>query len=251
MRKPVISANWKMNLTIQEAKDLANEFKKECGNNSEKELIVFASCLHIPDLVKIFENTCIKLGGQNIYFENSGAFTGETSAFQLKEAGVSHTLVGHSERRHYFNEDYETVNKKVKKALETGLKVMLCVGETLEDREAEVTEAIVVDQLESAFQDISVDRLKDLYIAYEPVWAIGTGKNATPEDAAHVHEIIRKTIARIYNEDETDKMRILYGGSVKSKNVKSLMKKEQIDGALVGGASLSYDAFKPIINYDH
>ncbi len=239
-----------MNLTISQAKELAEKFNKECENNGDKEIIVFASCLHIPDLVKVFDKTCVQLGGQNVYFENSGAFTGETSAFQLKEAGVSHVLVGHSERRQYFREDYETINRKVKNALATDLKVMLCVGETLKDREAEVTEAIVVDQLESAFLGVHPEQLNDLYIAYEPVWAIGTGKTATPEDAAHVHEIIRKTIARIYNEDEAQKMRILYGGSVNAKNIKELMKKEQIDGALVGGASLTLEAFSPLINYN-
>ncbi len=239
-----------MNLTISQAKELAEKFRGECKDNTDKEIIVFASCLHIPDLVKVFDQTCVQLGGQNVYFENSGAFTGETSAFQLKEAGVTHVLVGHSERRQYFREDYETINKKVKNALATDLKVMLCVGETLKEREAGVTEAIVVDQLESAFLGVHPEQLNDLYIAYEPVWAIGTGKTATPEDAAHVHGIIRKTIARIYNEDEAQKMRILYGGSVNAKNIKELMKKEQIDGALVGGASLTLEAFSPLINYN-
>ncbi|MDH5720709.1 MAG: triose-phosphate isomerase [Spirochaetia bacterium] len=250
MRTPVIAANWKMNLTIDEAVTLAQKITTSTADIADKEIILFPSFLQIPAVSDIIKNTNIGLGGQNVYFEGIGAYTGEIAGYQLKDAGCTHVLIGHSERRHYFHEDYETVNKKILQALACNLKVMLCVGESLEERENGVTEMVVVDELESAFQDVGINKLQELYIAYEPIWAIGTGKTATPKDANHVHKIIRKTLTRIFNEEAAGQMRILYGGSVKPDNIKSLMQQEDIDGALVGGASLLLESFLSLVNYN-
>ena len=249
-RKPVIAANWKMNLTIQEAVTLAKSITAKTSAIKDKEIIFFPSFLQIPSVSDIIKNTNIGLGGQNVYFEEKGAYTGEIAGYQLRDAGCTHVLIGHSERRHYFHEDYETVNKKIIQSLSCGLKVMLCVGESLQERENGVTEMVVVDELESAFQDVGAEKLKEMYIAYEPIWAIGTGKTATPKDAAHVHKIIRKTLTRIFSEEVAEQMRILYGGSVKSDNINALMQEENIDGALVGGASLEAESFLSLINYN-
>lgn len=232
------------------AREMTEGLKQSCTNSEDREVLLFPGFLQVPVATEALNGTCIKVGGQNLYFESNGAYTGEVSAEQLKDAGCTHVLIGHSERRHYFHEDYETVNKKVIKALETGLKAMLCVGESLEERENNVTEMVVVDQLESAFQNVAEDKLGELYIAYEPIWAIGTGKTATPQDASHVHEIIRKTLKRIYSETAAQEMRILYGGSVKPDNIKALMAEDDIDGALVGGASLNIDSFQALVNFD-
>ncbi|MES0489484.1 MAG: triose-phosphate isomerase [Leptospirales bacterium] len=246
-RRPVIAANWKMNLTVEQSEKLVDEIIETLPDNPGCEIILFPSFLHIPAISKKVAGTNIGLGGQNLYFEEKGAFTGEVAAFQLTDLGCTHVLIGHSERRHYFSEDYETVNKKVIMALSAGLKVMLCVGESLEERESNVTEMVVVDQIESAMQDITAENLTEISIAYEPIWAIGTGKTATPEDAAHVHHIIRKSLRRIFNDDIANATRVLYGGSVKPDNIVTLMKEDDIDGALVGGASLKADSFLKLI----
>ncbi|MDH5717597.1 MAG: triose-phosphate isomerase [Spirochaetia bacterium] len=249
-RVPVIAANWKMNLSIKEAENLAKELWENAKDIDDREIIVFPSFLQIPAAAGILKNTNIGIGGQNLYFEENGAFTGEISAFQLKDAGCTHVLIGHSERRHYFKEDYETVNKKIKRALSSDLKVMLCVGESLEEHENGLTEMVVVDELESAFKNVNMNYLENMYIAYEPIWAIGTGKTATPKDASHVHNIIRKTLNRIFGQKAALEMRILYGGSVKPDNIVSLMKQDDIDGALVGGASLEAKSFISLIHFD-
>lgn len=249
-RTPVIAANWKMNLTRDEARELTRSIVDQCKKIDDREIILFPSFLQMRSVEEAIGGENIGLGGQNLYFEEKGAYTGEVAAFQLLDAGCSHVLIGHSERRHYFHEDYETVNKKVKKAIDSGLKVMLCVGESLKERESNVTEMVVVDQLESAFQNIAKKELENITIAYEPIWAIGTGKTATPEDANHVHQIIRKTMTRIYDQTTAEEVRILYGGSVKPENIKELMQQNDIDGALVGGASLKADSFLNIIKYD-
>lgn len=247
-RKSVIAANWKMNLLKDEASKLAQKILEASKDISDKEIILFPSFLQIESVNAIVQNSAIGLGGQNMWYKDPGAYTGEVAAVMLKDAGCSHVLIGHSERRHYFKEDYETVNFKVLKALSVGLKVMLCVGESLEERESGITEMVVVDQIESAFQNVSPDALKEMTIAYEPIWAIGTGKTATPEDAAHVHQIIRKTIRRLFDDQAGEKMRILYGGSVKPNNIKELMAQDDIDGALVGGASLKAESFSSLIH---
>jgi len=246
-RRPIIAANWKMNLTMGESIDLAQNIVSHISEPPNCDVVLFPSFLHIPVVAEKVKDTKIGVGGQNLYFEEIGAFTGEMAAFQLKDVGCTHVLIGHSERRHYFKEDYETVNKTVKRALSTDLKVMLCVGESLEERENNVTEMVVVDQIVSAMENIKPNNLADISIAYEPIWAIGTGKTATPDDAAHVHQIIRKTLGRIFSPEEAEKMCILYGGSVKPDNLRDLMVKDDIDGALVGGASLKADSFVQMI----
>lgn len=248
-RVPVIAANWKMNLTLEQAQNLATSIRKISENQTDREFIVFPCFLQISTVCEAVKNSLVYVGGQNLYFEESGAYTGEISASQLIDVGCSHVLVGHSERRHYFQENYDVVNKKVLRALEKGLKVMLCVGESLEEREQNITEMVVVDQLESAFSKVAAKHLKNMYIAYEPIWAIGTGKSASPSDANHVQQLIRKTIHRIYNEKWANELRILYGGSVKSDNISQIMKEEHIDGVLVGGASLKIDSFDEILKF--
>ena len=242
-RKVVLAANWKMNLTMKESQELVDNILNKMNGKENCEIILFPSFLHIPAIQEKIKDTNIGLGGQNLYFEEKGAYTGEVAAFQLTDAGCTHVLIGHSERRHYFHEDYETVNKKVIRALLSNLKVLLCVGESLEERENNVTEMVVVDQIVSAMQKISVKNLNSISIAYEPIWAIGTGRNATPDDAAHVHQIIRKSLGRIFSSEIANDISILYGGSVKLDNIKALMAEEDIDGVLVGGASLKPDSF--------
>ncbi|MDH4262561.1 MAG: triose-phosphate isomerase [Spirochaetia bacterium] len=242
-RKVILAANWKMNLTMKKSTDLVDDILNKMKNKDNCEIILFPSFLHIPAIMEKIKGRNIGLGGQNLYFEEVGAYTGEIAAFQLVDVGCTHVLIGHSERRHYFHEDYETVNKKVIQALASNLKVMLCVGESLEERENNVTEMVVVDQIVSAMQNISIKNLNDISIAYEPIWAIGTGRNATPADAAHVHKIIRKALGRIFNTDAAAGISILYGGSVKPENIKELMAEEDIDGVLVGGASLKAEPF--------
>lgn len=247
-RKPVIAANWKMNLMKQEATDLAQKTVEAAKDVNDKEIILFPSFLQIESVASIIKDSLVHLGGQNLWHQDPGAYTGEVAGIMLQDAGCSHVLIGHSERRHYFKEDYDTINLKVLKALEIGLKTMLCVGESLEERESNITEMVVVDQIESAFQKVLSSHLQSITIAYEPIWAIGTGKTATPEDAAHVHQIIRKTIRRLFDDEAAKQMRILYGGSVKPDNIKELMAQEDIDGALVGGASLKADSFSALIH---
>lgn len=248
-RQPVIAANWKMNLKIETAKNLTLKILEADLKLENKEVILFPSFLQITTVISETKGSEIKVGGQNISFEDEGAFTGEVAASQLIDTGCTHVLVGHSERRHYFQEDYEVVNAKVLKALNHKLKVMLCVGESLEEREKKITEMVVIDQLESAFQNVDRKQLKNMYIAYEPIWAIGTGKTATTEDASHVHQMIRKTLRRLYDENACQEMQVLYGGSVKPDNVSNFMNDQHIDGVLVGGASLKAPSFKSIINF--
>lgn len=237
-----------MNLSLAKADALADKLVAKQCKLEDREVILFVSFLQLPSVAKIIDGSNIGLGGQNMYCEDRGAFTGEESALNLKEVGCTHILLGHSERRHYFNEDYETVNKKVHCALKSGLKILLCVGESLEEREKRITEMVVVDQVETAFTNVSEKELKNIYITYEPIWAIGTGKNASVNDAAHVHEIIRKDLKRHYNEEQAQKMHILYGGSVKPENISSFLKNEEIDGVLIGGASLKASSFISMIN---
>ena len=246
-KKILIAANWKMNLTLKEAIQLTQDIIKEYAKFQDRELILLPSFLYITELAKLIKGTNIGLGGQDICFEKSGAYTGEVAGFQLKEVGCTHVLIGHSERRHYFHEDYEAVNKKVLLALENDLKPILCVGESMEERDKGITEMVVIDQLESALQNIDPKHHTEITIAYEPIWAIGTGKTATPKDASHVHSIIHKTLNRIFNEKISKRIRILYGGSVKSDNVHALLQQDDIDGALVGGASLKLDSLLDIL----
>ncbi|NLY84796.1 MAG: triose-phosphate isomerase [Tissierellia bacterium] len=247
MRVPIIAGNWKMNNTIKEGLQLVEEIK----NSKLKENVEVVLCVPFVSLVEVkkaLENTDIKLGAQNMHWEESGAFTGEISPLMLKEIGVDYCIIGHSERRQYFNELDFTVNKKVKSALLHGIKPIVCVGETLEQRESNIEKEVVKSQLLAALEDVEKKDIENIVIAYEPIWAIGTGKTASSDDADDMIGYIREVIGQKYG-DEKEKVRIQYGGSVKPNNIKELMDKPEIDGALVGGASLKAKDFVDIINY--
>lgn len=247
MRTPIIAGNWKMNNTIDEGLQLVEEIKShKLRDDVEAVLCVPFICL--TEVKKAIENTNIKLGAQNMHWEESGAFTGEISPKMLKEIGVDYCIIGHSERRQYFNETDSAVNKKIKAAISHGIKPIVCVGETLEEREANIQNEIVRDQVLKAFEDIEEKDLENIVIAYEPIWAIGTGKTASSDDANHMLGFIRETIGSKYGVKK-DIIRIQYGGSVKPSNIKELMEKSEIDGALVGGASLKADDFVSLINF--
>ena len=249
MRRKVIAGNWKMNMlpneTIQFIEDLAPLVK-----NTEHEVIL---CVPYTDLFYALltaQNTNIKIGAQNMHFAESGAYTGEVSGKMLKSINVEYVIIGHSERRQYFNETDETVNKKVKAAFENGLKPIVCVGETLEQRETGKVEEIITNQTELALEGLTNEQVENTIIAYEPIWAIGTGKTATKEDANDAIKAIRKKIAEIYGQNVADGVIIQYGGSVKSSNAKELFSMCDIDGALVGGASLKADEFSKIVEFE-
>ena len=249
MRRKVIAGNWKMNMlpneTIQFIEDLAPLVK-----NTEHEVIL---CVPYTDLFYALltaQNTNIKIGAQNMHFAESGAYTGEVSGKMLKSINVEYVIIGHSERRQYFNETDETVNKKVKAAFENGLKPIVCVGETLEQRETGKVEEIITNQTELALEGLTNEQVENTIIAYEPIWAIGTGKTATKEDANDAIKAIRKKIAEIYGQNVADGVIIQYGGSVKSSNAKELFSMSDIDGALVGGASLKADEFSKIVEFE-
>lgn len=247
MRKPIIAGNWKMNKTIAEAVEFVNEVKDKVQND-KVEAVICAPFLALKDLKEATKGTNIKIGAQNMHFEESGAFTGEVAPAMLKEIGVDYVVIGHSERREYFNETDETVNKKVLKALEHGIDPILCCGETLEQRENNETKAVCKVQIEKALQNVSKEDISKVVIAYEPIWAIGTGKTATAEDANDVIAYIREVVAGLYGELAND-VRIQYGGSVKPANVTEIMNQSDIDGALVGGASLLPNDYVELVNF--
>lgn len=249
MRRKVIAGNWKMNMLPNEAIEYIEKLSK-LVKDTENEVIL---CVPYTDLFYALltaQNTNIKIGAQNMHFEESGAYTGEVSAKMLKSINVEYVIIGHSERRQYFNETDESVNKKVKMALKNGLKPIICVGETLEQREANKTAEVITKQTELALEGLEENELKEIIIAYEPIWAIGTGKTATSEDANNSIKEIRNKIATIYGQNVADGVIIQYGGSVKSKNAKELFTMSDIDGGLVGGASLDPEEFSKIVEYD-
>ena len=248
MRKPVIVGNWKMNNTVSEAKSLLEEIKEKDLDN-EVEAGVCTPAIDLAIAAEILEGTNIGFGGQNMYFEESGAFTGEISPLMLTDIGASYVILGHSERRDIFGECDELINKKVLSAFEHDLTPILCCGESLEEREANKQEEKVKAQLEADLKDVSESDIKKLIIAYEPIWAIGTGKTASSEDAEAMCAFIRNLIADLYSKEAAEAVRIQYGGSVKPANVKELMEKENIDGALVGGASLKAEDFAALVNH--
>ena len=248
MRKQVIAGNWKMNMTPSQAVVLANEIKDKNVGKDKCDIVICVPAIDIPAVNEIVKGTNVKLGAQNVHFEAKGAFTGELSVEMLKECGVEYVIIGHSERRQYFGETDESVNKRVAAALAGGLKVILCVGELLEEREAGKTTQVVDTQTREALKGVCACNLKNLIIAYEPVWAIGTGKVATPEQADEVCGIIRNIIADLYSKEEADKFIIQYGGSMNAKNAKELLAMPNIDGGLIGGASLKSDDFTVIID---
>ena len=248
MRKPIIAGNWKMNNTIKEGLTLVDEIKKVSLSNDVEAVLCVPYTL-LSSVKESIKDTDIKLGAQNMHWEESGAYTGEVSALMLKEVGVDYCILGHSESREYFNESDETVNKKLKSALEHGIKAIVCVGETLEEREESKAEIKVKNQVVKGFEGIKVEEIKDIVIAYEPIWAIGTGRTASSDDANAMCAFIREIIGELYGQEAKEAIRIQYGGSVKPGNIAELMGKSDIDGALVGGASLKADDFIKLVNY--
>ena len=249
MRTPVIAGNWKMHNTITEARDLVRALKENLSDVQDVEIIVAPVFTALAPVAREIEDSNIALSSQNVYWEGKGAFTGEVAPGMLKDAGCTHAIIGHSERRQYFGETDQMVNKRVKAALSAELVPILCVGETLEEREAGKTLEVVERQIQRGFDGLAAEDTAKVLIAYEPVWAIGTGKTATPEQAEEVHAMIRKLISDIADAGVAEKIRILYGGSVKPENVDALMAQPDIDGALVGGASLKVDSFTRIVKF--
>ena len=249
MRKKVIAGNWKMNMLPDGAIRFIDELTP-LVKDTENEVVL---CVPYTDLFYALltaQNTNIKIGAQNMHWEESGAYTGEVSGQMLKAIGVEYVIIGHSERRQYFAETDETVNKKIKAAFKYELKPIVCVGETLEQREAGKEKEIVTKQIELALDGLTDEQVQDTIIAYEPIWAIGTGKTATSEDANEMVKAIREKISNIYGQMVANRVIIQYGGSVKSSNAKELFSMSDIDGGLVGGASLKSDEFAKIVNYD-
>ena len=251
-RKKLIAANWKMYKTPAEAKAFVDAFLPLVAGHTRDEIAIFPSPVLLPTVVAAAKASSVAVGAQNIHFAEEGAYTGETSVWQLKAVGGTHTLIGHSERRQYFAETDEIVNKKLHTALKHGLVPVVCIGEVLSEREAGQTEFVLKKQVTGAFAGIkglAPEVISSIVIAYEPVWAIGTGKTATPEMAADAHMIIRTEVAKLLGSDVAAHMRILYGGSVKPDNAIALCSQLEIDGALVGGASLKPDSFTAIVKY--
>ena len=246
MRKVIIAGNWKMNKTVGEAVSFVKDLKKLSDGIDDREIVVCPPFTSLSAVAAELKTSNIGLGAQNMYFEKEGAFTGEVSPLMLKEL-VKYVIIGHSERRHIFNEDDELINKKVKSALENGLKPILCVGETLEEREKGKTKDIVGKQINEGLKDIKKRDMGNVVIAYEPVWAIGTGKNATPQQAEDVHLFIRGLLKAIFDDKVGENISILYGGSVNKDCIKEIISQEDIDGALVGGASLDVKHFFEVI----
>ena len=250
MRRKVIAGNWKMNMLPNEAIKFIDELTP-LVKDTENEVIL---CVPYTDLfysLLVAQNTNIKIGAQNMHFEESGAYTGEVSGKMLKSIGVQYVIIGHSERRQYFAETDVTVNKKIKAAFKYELKPIVCVGESLEQRDAGKANEIVTDQIEKALEGLTDDQVINTIVAYEPIWAIGTGKTATAEDANEMTKTIRNKIADIYGQNVAEKVIIQYGGSVKSSNAKELFSMSDIDGGLVGGASLKSDEFAKIVNFNN
>lgn len=248
MRKPIIAGNWKMNKSYSEAKILLEEIKR-FDLNKEVEAVVCPPFINLALAKELLEDTNIEVGAQNAHFETSGAFTGEVSPVFLKDLGVKYVILGHSERREYFRESDELINKKVKSMLENGLLPILCCGETLEERESGKAKDKVKVQLEADLKGLSVEDFDNVVIAYEPIWAIGTGKTASADDAEEMCAYIRSLVKALFGDEASQKVRIQYGGSVKPSNVKEIMSKENIDGALVGGASLEAESFSQLVNF--
>lgn len=249
MRTPIIAGNWKMFTVVEEAKALVLALKDLVKDVTNVEIVVCPPFISLQAVKDVLAGSRIGLGAQNVYWEKNGAFTGEISAPMLKSVGCTYVIIGHSERRTYFGETDETVNKRVFAALSEGLKPIVCVGETLEERESGKTFDVIKRQIVGGLANLSVEQMASIVIAYEPVWAIGTGKTATPAQAQEVHAFIRKLLNDIFGQTTAEATRIQYGGSVKPDNATELMSQPDIDGALVGGASLKADSFEKIIKF--
>jgi triosephosphate isomerase len=250
MRKPLIVANWKMNKTVSEALEFVKNLKANVKSITDRDIVICAPFTSLASINELLENTNIYLGAQNLFWEEKGAYTGEISPVMLVDVGCKYVIIGHSERRQYFGEMDETVNKKLLAALKYGLIPIVCVGETLEQREKNITNKIIEKQVKIGLSNLSNEQAQNVVIAYEPVWAIGTGKTATPQQAQEVQEFIRKLYAEMYGKNISEKIRILYGGSIKPDNFSELMKLPDIDGGLIGGASLNIDSFIKLIKFE-
>lgn len=247
MRKKAIAGNWKMNNDISESQNLVSGILSGLGNDTKCDVIVCPPFTSLSEVNTLIKDTQVKLGAQNMHYEESGAFTGEISNSMLKSVGCEYVIIGHSERRTIFGENDEMISKKIRKALESGLKVIFCIGESLEQREEGITNEVVKKQIIDGLVNVAIEDLSNIIIAYEPIWAIGTGKTASPEQAQEVHSFIRGLIEQIYSKESAENLVIQYGGSVKPENAASLLIQPDIDGALVGGACLKADSFLSII----
>ena len=249
MRTPLIAGNWKMYKTIAEAVDLAEALLSGLGDTHDREVLICPPYTALHALSSLVQETPIGLGAQDVFYEEQGAYTSAISPLMLKDVGCTYTIVGHSERRQVFGDTNETVSRKLRAALRHGLRGILCVGETKPQRDSGAAADVVIGQLHAGLAHVGPASLDDLVIAYEPVWAIGTGDTATPADAQAMHATIRRTLAELYGQAAADQIRIQYGGSVKPDNVDELMSQPDIDGALVGGAALKADSFLRIIQF--
>jgi triosephosphate isomerase len=245
----MIAANWKMYKTPDQTRDFFRDFLPQVAGHTRDEIVVCPPYVDLAAGIEAAKGSNVAIGGQNVHWKDEGAFTGEISASMLLAVGATHVIVGHSERRQYFGESDDTVNLRLKAALQAGLTPICCVGEVLEEREAGLTDDVLRRQCVRAFHAISAKKAAKMVVAYEPVWAIGTGKTATPELAAEAHAVIRSEVTEIFGEEYASNLRILYGGSVKPDNASALMAQEGIDGALVGGASLDPKSFAAIVKY--
>jgi len=247
MRNFLIAGNWKMNNTVQESVKFSKELIAKINDSDCVDIMIAPTFTALFPVGEQLKGSCLKLGSQNIYWEKSGAFTGEISADMLKSCGVEYTIIGHSERRQYFGETNETVNKRIITAIDNSFIPVFCIGESLEEREGGKEEAVVKSQLVEGLKGIAKEKLTDLVVAYEPVWAIGTGRTATPEQAQAMHKFIRETVAEIFDTEFAEQLIIQYGGSLKPANAQELLSQPDIDGGLIGGAALQADSFSEII----
>ena len=248
-RRPILAGNWKMNMTATQGRELASKLIPLVSGARDRDIVLGPPFTSLSAVAEAIKGTNIGLSAQNLHWEDKGAFTGEISADMLLDSGCKYVIIGHSERRQYFGESDESVNKKVKQALKKGLLPIMCVGETLAEREAGKLNEIIGRQVTGGLKDLSSEDMKKVVIAYEPVWAIGTGKTASPEQANEVHALIRGKVKSLYNADIAEGLRIQYGGSVTPENVSQLMSMPDIDGALVGGASLKPESFAALVNF--
>lgn len=250
MRKPLMAGNWKMHKNIPEAIAMVKELKPLISDVKDVDVLICPVFTAVYPLANEVKGSNIQIGAQNVYWEPKGAFTGEIAVSMLADAGCSYVIIGHSERRQYFCETDETVNKRTKATLDAGLIPIVCVGETLQERESDNTFKVIEKQVRDGIKNFSKEEAGKIVVAYEPVWAIGTGKTASPQQAQEVHEFIRKIYSEMYGSDVAEKVRILYGGSVKPDNVSELMKQKDIDGGLVGGASLEASSFAKLVKFN-
>jgi len=249
-RLPIIAANWKMYKTLSEMKDFLEEFLSLIANYNDRQIIIAPNYICLSEMVRLSADSPLEVAAQNMFYKKEGAYTGEVSPLMLKAVGVKWVILGHSERRHIFKEDDELIAKKVKASVDYGLKPIFCIGETLQEREEDKTEVVLRTQLRKGLSLLSESEISMVTVAYEPVWAIGTGKTATLEQIQNAHKFVRDEISTLSTETIAQEIRILYGGSVKPTNAKDILLLEDVDGALVGGASLKVDNFIKIVNFD-